>query len=240
MNISIAMCTYNGQKFIKEQLESILIQLSAEDEVVISDDGSQDDTLKIIKQYSENDSRIKVFQNKLSLGVVNNFEYAINHCQNEIIFFSDQDDIWLGNKVEKIKKIFEKNKNIDVVISDLEVFNSNTGEVLSKSFIESNGSKQGFVNNLLRNSYIGCAMAVRKSYLKEILPFPKNIPMHDWWIGLNSELDKKTYIIKEPLIKYRRHENNVTGIVKNNLLVKAKYRFIILKSIINQRFRIKW
>lgn len=235
MNISVAMCTYNGEKFINEQIDSILIQLSREDELIISDDGSTDNTINIIKEYSQKDKRIRFRKNELKPGVVNNFQNAINHCKNEIIFFSDQDDIWLNNKVKKVKMVFRTNPEIDVVLSDLEVFDSSTGNVIAESFMQKNNSKRGFVNNVLKNSYIGCAMAVRKSYLNKITPFPKNIPMHDWWIGLNSELDNKTYIIYEPLIRYRRHENNVTGIVGNSFIKKIKFRITLIFLIARKR-----
>lgn len=97
--ISVCIATYNGEKYLKEQLDSIIPQLTAQDELIISDDGSKDTTMEIIKRYAANDSRIKVYKGP-GKGVIANFEFAINQTQGEFIFLADQDDVWLPEKVQ--------------------------------------------------------------------------------------------------------------------------------------------
>ena len=135
--ISVAMATYNGEKFIKKQLDSILCQLDMQDEIIISDDGSTDNTLNIIKSY--NDNRIKIFEGPHN-GVKQNFANAISKSQGEYIFLSDQDDIWVKNKVTIILEIFEKEK-CACVLHDNIIFDSNTGKTIQNSFFKFRNSK---------------------------------------------------------------------------------------------------
>lgn len=199
------MATYNGAEYIKEQLESILMQLGDNDEIIISDDGSSDASLEIISSY--NDSRIKLFHNTRRKGIVGNFENALTHAKGDYIFLSDQDDIWLDGKVKECLRVL---KDADLVLHDNVIMNSTMQEVITKSFFEYRKSKTGYINNLIRNSYIGCCMAFRKSLLPQILPFPKKIAMHDMWIGLRAERYGTVELIDKPLIQYRRHNTNAS------------------------------
>ncbi|NEU68857.1 glycosyltransferase family 2 protein [Spirosoma agri] len=202
--ISICMATYNGSQFIEQQLISILQQLDEDDEIIISDDGSTDDTLEIIKQFS--DQRIKIFINANIHGPTGNFENALEHCSGRYIFLADQDDIWLPDKVAVISNLLI---DYDLVLTDCEVVNQ-MGHQIHSSFFEHRGSRKGFWTNLYKNSYIGCCMAFRRDILQYILPFPKQIHMHDWWIGLLVEAKGKTIFYKKPLIKYVRHGGNAS------------------------------
>jgi len=231
--ISVCIATYNGEKYIKEQLNSILGQLSENDEIIISDDGSFDRTLDIIK--SIDDMRIKVLENQSFKSSIFNFENALNHSIGDIIVLSDQDDIWKENKIEVITKFMKFN---DLVISDAEIIDEK-GNVIQNSFYSLNNSKNGFVNNLWKNSYLGCTMAFNSKILKKALPFPKDTPMHDWWIGLIGAMYGKTSLIDEKLVSYRRHSENVSTTSQKsryNFARKIIFRYVMLKNLVFRYF----
>lgn len=227
-NISVCIATYNGEKFIREQLISILSQLHPLDEVIVSDDSSTDNTLMIINSF--NDLRIKVFQNKLGKGPVKNFENAISKASGDIIFLSDQDDIWNQSKVEKILRVFENNE-VTCVFSNAELIDSN-GTKTGKVFFE-RIPNLNIISLILKNQFLGCTMAFRNNADIKILPFNTNLPMHDWYIGIKNVLKGKVKFIDENLIYYRRHGNNVTTGKSAGLLTIIKWRIQILKAIIN-------
>ncbi|MEN2400327.1 glycosyltransferase family 2 protein [Flavobacterium sp. MC2016-06] len=232
--ISVCIATYNGEKYIKEQLDSILCQLSMVDEVVLSDDNSSDSTLDIIQNY--NDNRIKIFKNK-GKGLIENFENALLNSSGDYIFLSDQDDIWEENKIKECLNDFEK--GYQLILSDCSVFDSESKAVIHNSFFEFNKSKKGIMNNIINNSYIGCCMAFKKDLKDKILPFPKNIPMHDSWIGIIGELFFKVSFNKNKLIKYRLHSKNAsyTGVGKSKYSFFEKISFrIFLSFVLFQKF----
>lgn len=236
--ISVCIATYNGEKYIKEQLDSILCQLSIVDEVIISDDNSSDSTLDIIQNY--NDSRIKIFKNK-GQGLIENFENALLNSSGDYIFLSDQDDIWVENKVTECRNDFEK--GYQLILSDCSVFDSESETVIHDSFFEFNNSQKGIVNNLVNNSYIGCCMAFKKELKGKILPFPKHVPMHDSWIGINAELYFSVKFNQKKLISYRKHSKNVSdtgsGISKYSFFKKVSFRILLVYYIIIRFFLIK-
>lgn len=223
--VSVCMTTYNGEKYVKEQIQSILIQLSDEDELIISDDGSTDKTLEIIEQIK--DPRMKLFRNCFN-NVVKNFEFTIGKSVGDIIFLSDQDDIWHQNKVEKYLNFFEKTC-ADLVISNVAIINQD-GELQQEEFYK-NRFKGAVYSNLIKNNFIGCAMAFRKTAVKWFLPFPADIPMHDWWIGLVIGKKGKVSFLDEKLLYYRRHGGNVTSGKKSSFYNIIKWRWIIMKNL---------
>lgn len=204
--ISVAMATYNGEKYLREQVESILMQLGPKDEIVISDDGSTDKTKAIIEAMK--DARIRLVEGPRR-GVKQNFGKAISECKGEVIFLSDQDDVWMPNKIAEVMETMRKTE-ADLVLHDAEVVSADGKKVLKKSFMKWRGTKTGFWRNFMKNSYIGCCMAFKSSMKKWILPIPEKIEMHDQWIGLMVERHGKVVVTEEALIKYRRHEENVT------------------------------
>lgn len=225
------MATYNGEKYIKEQIESILVNMREIDELIISDDGSTDNTIKIINEYQ--DKRIKLIDGPRK-GVKQNFANAIENATGDYIFLSDQDDIWNEKKVETILKQFEDN-NVSVVIHDAEVIDENLNTIIS-SFFEYRKSGKGVIKNIYKNTYIGCCMAFDKRLKKYILPIPNNIEMHDQWIGILGEIKGQgSYFLKEKLIQYRRHSNNVSqmkhyGIFKM-ISNRIKFIYYLIKKI---------
>lgn len=231
IRVSVAMATYNGEKYIKEQLDSILNNLTDNDEIIISDDGSTDNTLNIIKNY--NDERIKMICGPKA-GIKKNFENAIKHCNGKYIFLSDQDDIWMNNKVEILLNEFN-NKKCDLILHDAIVFNSDNNDIIYNSFFNYRRTKKGILNNLIKNNYIGCCMAFDKNLRSKILPIPNNIKMHDQWIGILAEKYAKVEFINDKLIKYRRHINNVTDMKHDSIFNMIKMRIIFIKEYLKRK-----
>jgi len=227
MKVSVCLATYNGELYIQDQINSILPQLNDQDEVVVSDNGSTDKTLDILSSYG---NRIIVLHEQRK-GVVANFENALSKVSGDLIFLADQDDVWLPSKIDKVVAALE---DCDLVLTDAKVVDYSLNE-LKSSLFNTNNSKPGIIRNLIKNSYVGCCMAFRRKLLVEALPFPENIPMHDWWIGLVAEARFKVKFINESLILYRRHEGNVS-VTSNkssfNLWVKLKWRFVMLYKLL--------
>ena len=170
--ISVCMATYNGEKYLKEQLDSILKQIKSSDELIISDDGSTDLTCTIIKEYQKEYKNIYLIDGP-KMGVQKNFENALRKSKGDIIFLSDQDDIWMNNKVDVVLDAFQ-NSNVVLTLHDAQIVDQN-GQVIEDSFFEHRGSQSGLFKNLWKNSYLGCCMAFRRSVLECSLPFPPKI-----------------------------------------------------------------
>ncbi len=239
--ISVCIPTYNGEKFIHEQLSSILNQLGNDDQVVISDDSSTDSTIEIINSF--NDKRIILLIDNNFKSPIFNLENALKNASGDYIFLSDQDDVWLSNRVALT---LEYLKNYDLVVVNGSIVDANKKTILP-SYFEWKKSRSGFLKNLFKNSYLGCSLAFNRKILKNILPFPKKIAMHDIWIGLVSEIVGKTFFLDEKLFLYRRHENNVTfsidrtddNLSDNSFAYKISYRimfiyYLVLRIILNK------
>lgn len=223
--ISVCLATYNGEKYLREQLDSILCQLSESDEIIISDDGSSDSTLEIIQQY--NDYRIQFYNHDAPHGVIHNFENALRHASGDYIFLSDQDDVWESNKVELCIKLLQDNI---CVVHNAKIIDGN-GIVKHKSFFSLRKSKSGYWNNIWRNSYLGCCMCFKRELLDHLLPIPKNVEMHDRWVGLIAQMYGNVSFEEKCLIGYRVHGNNVsnsTGKSKNSIWQMFVIRFWLL------------
>lgn len=233
--ISVCITTFNGERFIKDQLYSILQQLNAEDEIIISDDGSMDLTVKIIEDFK--DERIKIFmhlRNKLCYypfyRITKNVENALNHAKGDLIFLADQDDSWVSTKVQTV--IQEMGNNL-CLLHDCIVVNGK-GEEIYSSYFYQNRSKLGIIENLINNSYLGCCMVIRKEFLNTVLPFPLIPIPHDIWIGLLAECKGGMKICDKKLLYYRRHSSNQsTSSEKSNadFLYKIRYRINIILAL---------
>lgn len=207
--VSVAMAVYNGETYLREQIESILNQLNEDDELVISYNISNDNSLKILLDYSTIDKRVVVIKCSEN-GVISNFENALQSCKNDLIFLSDQDDVWVEDKINIMVKYFD-NPKIGCVVHKSSLVDSNLNS-LNSSIVKNNNIKRiRAINIILKNEVQGCCMAFRKEYFKYIFPIPRNVPMHDSWIGLNISLKAKILLIPNELVLYRQHENNVTS-----------------------------
>lgn len=206
--ISVCMAAFNGGKYIEAQLQSILSQLDARDEVVIVDDCSTDDTLARIRGMQ--DGRIRLIQHTLNLGVVATFEDALLGATGEILFLSDDDDVWAPNKVGRFLEAFNANPDADIVTSRVQLIDHEDNLFSNDQITRDGKFFSGFWRNVFKNQYQGSAMAIRASLLRRVLPFPvKPLFLHDVWIGTrNAITGGKTAFIEENLLFYRRHSKN--------------------------------
>lgn len=225
--IDILMATYNGEKYISEQIESILNQTYSNFRLIISDDCSTDNTRKILESFRKKDKRIKIYFQEKNMGYIKNFEFLLNKVENELYMLSDQDDIWNADKVEKsINKMLEK--HADLVFCDLLLVNQD-GELISNSFWKEKKLKRKIKKDknkigLRLNNYItGCTILSKKSFLKYVLPLPSNTKylIHDFWIAIVISLKGKIEYIEEPLVKYRQHKSNQVGYKMKSKTLKS-------------------
>ncbi|MCM1364604.1 MAG: glycosyltransferase family 2 protein [Faecalibacterium sp.] len=224
--ISVALAAYKGEKYIEEQLRSILVQLGHDDEIVVSDDKPGGLTEKIVRRIMAEDDRV-IYVDGKAKGVVANFTNAIRHCRGDKIFLCDQDDVWLPNKVKRVMEAFDNGATL--VLHNAYVTDGDLN-ITEYSFFASRGSRKGFLRNIMKNSYMGCCMAFDRSLMKKIMPIPRFIPMHDQWIGLIGEVYGKVEFIDAPLIYYRVHGGNVTG-GETTMKQKLKWRHYLIKKL---------
>jgi glycosyltransferase involved in cell wall biosynthesis len=227
--ISVCMATYNGERWIEAQLRSILPQLGSTDEVVLIDDASRDATLAKVNALG--DSRIRVLRNEKNLGVDASFERALQQARGDVIFLSDQDDLWCRDKVARVMEIFSNEAGVTLVQSDARLIDAEGLEIGSSYYAQRGGFTHGVLSNIVRCKFLGCAMAFRRTVRDQCLPFPKRIPGHDMWIGLVNEYYGRTYFISEPLIAYRRHGRNVSPDRHQSLRLMLKWRYQLLMGL---------
>lgn len=231
--ISVCIATYNGEKYIYEQLQSILCQLDEFDEVIVSDDGSTDRTIALVEALQ--DTRIRIIHHNKTLQISNhlfdytthNFENALKHVRGDIVFLSDQDDVWFPNKVQVMCESLQTNL---LVLSDCKVTDSNL-RVLHNSYFAMNKSRPGILRNIYRNAFLGSCMAFRRELLEIALPFPRSMVPHDIWLGLLASLKGNIFFEHRPLILYRRHDFSVSTAGYKSVLslgMKISYRIIIV------------
>lgn len=231
MKVSVALCTYNGAKYLVEQMDSLLNQTHLPDEIIISDDGSTDGTVSIIETYQAKfGGRIKFFQHDVNLGVFKNFPFAIGQCTGDIIFTCDQDDYWLPSKIEKHLERHQSDTSIDVVYSNADVVLESVERYLyplweQKTILDQENGQASVVSLLYKGKSIaGCCMSFKRAILSTITPFPDQI-YHDDWIATTSCVMGKISGISESLIKYRQHGRNAVGIVRGTKLSFYKSLF---------------
>ena len=229
--ISVCIATYNGERFIREQIDSILRQLSSYDEIIVSDDGSTDDTISIID--SINDKRIRIIEGPRKHSPTPNFECAMKVAKGDYIFMADQDDVWKPNKVEVCIEWLHK---YDCVVSDAEVTDSNLNPLYPSLYTIMQVRQGRIYNTIWKNGYTGCCMAFRRNVLNASLPFPKNIPMHDIWIGNVAAYKYNMKFIPDKLIYFRRHNETISCNGKGSkysIWQQMKFRWSIIKNIVN-------
>jgi glycosyltransferase involved in cell wall biosynthesis len=234
MKISVCLASHNGEKYIAEQLESILKDLGESDELVISDDSSTDQTLAIIHTF--HDPRIKVFPGNSFYNPIFNFENALRQSTGEVIVLSDQDDVWMENKLDIIRDYFQnKPSKIYTLVLDGSVIDE-SGVVIQESIFGILSSGKGLIRNLKHNTYMGCCLAFSRDLLDVALPFPKQIPMHDSWLGLLSELFGMVEFIPEKTIKYRKHPLN-KSLQEFDLSQKMRWRYFLVLNLFKRWLR---
>lgn len=231
-NLSVCIPTFNGAPYIGAQLESILVSPLVT-EVIVSDDGSTDNTVEIVRSFD--DSRIKLIQAPCA-GLVSNYELLLSRASGDYIFLADQDDVWFPNKVEVM---LEHLRDVDLAVCDCTVVDGHLN-LMHASFFDLRNSGPGLARNLLRNSYLGCCIALRRRLLKYALPFPSGLPMHDWWLGLIAETFGSATFIHQPLMMYRRHGRNASPTTERSRvawLTRLRWRAILLGALVYRKLK---
>lgn len=230
-NISVAMAAYNGEVYIRKQLDSILSQLEENDELVISYDRSTDGTLDIIREYEKKYSQVKVVINATP-GLFENFENAIRNCSKDYVFISDQDDIWHSEKRAEVLKKFEKT-SADMVIHN-GVHIDKDGKVISKDFFTEFNITSNIFRNFAKPRYSGCCIAFTKEFANIIVPIPKEIGAYDHWIGMTGQIFGKVVFMKKVLLYHRIHGDNYTTPTRK-LSIVFKARMSLIWELIKRR-----
>jgi glycosyltransferase involved in cell wall biosynthesis len=222
------MATYQGERFVALQLRSILEQLDPGDEVIIVDDASTDATCCEILNLQE--TRVTLLRNTGNKGVLRSFERALTAATGEVIFLSDQDDLWSPNKVETMVALFTQDQALMLLASDAILIDEDGGTIGHSFYAERGKFTAGLLSNLLIGKFHGCTMALRSSLLNFALPFPPGTLIHhDTWIGcINSIVGGKAKYVPEALVAYRRHSTNVTGRTRLSSYVRFQMRALMI------------
>ncbi len=228
--ISVALCTYNGEQFLSEQLESLQHQTQLPDELVVCDDGSTDNTISLVEKFAKSAPfKVRILVNKNNLGVTRNFEKALSNCEGEFLFLCDQDDIWEPEKIATMTDFLEKNPSVSVVFSDAFLVNEQATLLQQRLWdvvrlypaqLDQWSRGESIRLMLIGNRVAGCTMAVRRSFLRKILPFPTDIPdfLHDTWIAFVASVLNQIQFLAIPLVKYRQHPLQQVGTRPKNLI----------------------
>ncbi len=238
--ISVCIATYNGENFIERQLTSILPQLGADDEIIISDGGSTDSTTEIVNSIA--DKRIKLFLNNEKSdnaetlifskmdNIRTNFENALLRAKGDIIFLSDQDDYWHSNKIARVCELL---KDADCIVHDCAVVQD--GKVIIPSFLSYFKPGRNCLSMFLKSPFMGCCMAFNRPVLERSLPFPDMHVEHDTWIGMCAFKTGTVKIADEVLMDYSRHGQNASPIAekkKNPFYIMLMRRFYMLQAFL--------
>lgn len=235
MLISIALATYNGEKFIRQQMDSVLAQTMSDYEIVICDDNSTDNTFSILEDYASKDLRIKIFKNDQNLGFKKNFEKAISLCKGEYIALCDQDDIWEKNHIETL---FKNIGSSDCICGNAALTDAGGNKlgITMRDFIPVHILPENndvfFSHEIYGNIVQGAACMIRKSLVSQIHPIPDCVKYHDWWIALNACTKGGCKYIDETILNYRRHDSNATKCPKFG--IKEAFSFFF-KDMHNQK-----
>lgn len=233
------MATYNGGRWVGEQLGSILQQLHADDEVVVSDDGSTDETLSVIASFR--DPRVRVVPGGFR-SAASNFENALRHARGDILTLSDQDDVWLEGRIPLIRERLSVPRTAVHLVALDATITDERGVPTEPSLFRKIHAGPGLLKNIYDNTYVGCCLAFTRELLDVALPFPRGIPMHDMWLGLLAERFGTVEFVNTPLLAYRRHGTNATTMTRRfEPVVQVRRRWNLatnlLRRVIDRRSR---
>jgi glycosyltransferase involved in cell wall biosynthesis len=228
--ISVVMAVYNGRMFLSEQVQSVLSQLEGGDELIIVDDASTDGGVASLEALPA--PNVRVFTNPRNTGVLRTFERGLALANHDIVFLSDQDDIWLPGKRASFVEAFERDPAVCLVISDAEVIDEE-GRVIAASFMANRGGFDGsLLGTLCRSRYLGCAMAVRRRVLEIALPIPPLVPMHDMWLGVIGTAVGRVAYLPTPYLRRRLHGNNLSPGRSSSLVRLLYWRGSLLSMLV--------
>lgn len=228
--ISVLLATFNGELFLQTQIRSALAAIGSYDaEIIASDDGSTDSTLDILR--AELPSSAEIYCNHFRSPAFN-FEFLIGKASGDILFLCDQDDVWMPYKIERVLDVFQQRPRVTLVLSDAQIIDDK-GQTISDSFFKPRGGfHSGIPATVFSNRYIGCSMAFRRSMVRYLLPFPRDVPMHDMWIGAVNSIYGKTHYIAEPLLGYRRHQRNASPFEHASFMQMVRWRYALVKDLL--------
>jgi glycosyltransferase involved in cell wall biosynthesis len=228
------MTTYNGERFVGEQVDSILPQLHDDDELIISDDTSTDKTREILARYI--DRRVRIIDSGGNLGPIRNFQHALRFAKGDVIVLSDQDDKWLAGRLDRVRDYFRRsNTQFDLLVMNSIITDGNLQPSQGDLFSYLSAGP-GWLKNILRNTYVGCHLAFKRELISLATPFPAKIPMHDMWLGLVSEVVGQVTFDPEPTMLFRRSGHNWTQ-ASYPLARRLAWRVGLVRSLIG--FRVK-
>ena len=239
MSISVCMATFNGERYLKEQLSSILVQLAENDEVIIVDDASTDCTREVIASFA--DPRIKVFINECNRSHVYSFSRALSLAQNDIVIMSDQDDIWLPDRAILMSRALAQSHSMVLSSNSKFMYEDNAAMEYECQGVQARNSSK-YVNNVIsifvgQRRYYGCAMAMKREILKIVLPIPNYVESHDLWIAMAGNIAGSNLHVDEYTLVRRVHGSNAS-ILNRPMRKKLWSRIIFLRSLVDITIRI--
>ena len=224
--VSIAMATYNGAAYLEEQIRSVQAEMLPQDEVVIVDDGSADETPALLADLLF--PQMHVYRNPKNVGLQASFERALKLTRHDLVFLCDQDDVWLPGKRGAFVEAFLEDSRCMVVVSDAEVVDG-SGAQIAPSFMRGRGGfKRGLWSTLYKNRYLGCCMALRREVIDAGVPIPNSVPRHDMWFGLLGNSMGTVRYLPTPYTQYRRHGTNVSPSRPASLPTMLRWRASLL------------
>lgn len=228
---SVAMTTYNGMRFLPAQLASVLAQLGPHDELVVCDDASSDGTWDHLRATAAGDARVRLLRHEVNRGLPATVQDALAAARGDVVFLADQDDVWLPGRRERVMATFGADPRVGVVVSEARVVDA-YGAPLAESFMATRrGFRSSVLATLVRNRYLGCAMAVRRDVLRRALPIPARVPMHDMWLGVVGSLTSRVAYIPVPTVMYRRHGANLSPSRPAAIIKRLRWRVDLLFAV---------
>lgn len=225
---SVCMATYNGAKYLRAQIDSILSQLRPDDELLVSDDGSSDDTIDILRDYG---AALRIVGQSRVGGVVPNFARVLGAASGDFIALADQDDVWLAGRLDRMRAELA---SVDLVMTNARVVDSQLRSVANVTLFDQLHPSTGLLHNVWKNSFVGCCMGFRRSLLARALPLPSDTPWHDWLIGLLACQGGEVRLVDTPYLLYRRHDANASATgtpSRNGLIRKLILRLQIIRAL---------
>lgn len=215
--VSVVLCTYNGERYLPKQLDSLIGQHRLPDELLVQDDRSVDATVAIVREFAGRAPfPVRLHVNERRLGVVHNFGVAVDRCSGDYVALCDQDDVWHADKLQRLERALDElggDHRPALVHSDLRVIGAEA--VTSSSFFERRGFRHEhplpLAELLFQNYVTGCAAVFNRATLEIALPIPREASMHDWWFALIAAAAGQIRTLREPLVDYRSHATNVIG-----------------------------
>ncbi len=205
-SVSILVATYNGAIYLDDQLRSIVAQASPDDEIIVMDDCSSDDSRAIVARYERNHPNLRLVANDHNIGVRATFETLLRIATKEAVILSDQDDIWIDGRRDQMIEELRRDGCVAVLTNALVLTEHGAERTFFRK--EHSPNVHSILKNYIHNNFIGCAMAIRRDVLELALPFPATISMHDWWLGSCAIALGEVRYLRSPSLLYRRHTSN--------------------------------